>query len=123
MIGTGNVAGLTHILGQQAVLNESHVFTPRLANEFRLGYTRRGNTQQGAALGSSASSALGIPGIPNNAAFNNALPLFTLTGFQQIGPSASTNARFQTAVGELVDNVIFTRGAHSIKAGVDARRY
>ncbi|WP_419804927.1 carboxypeptidase regulatory-like domain-containing protein [Terriglobus sp.] len=122
-IGTGNVAGLTHILGQQAVVNESHVFTPGLANELRLGYTRRGNTQQGAVLSGNASAALGIPGIPNNAAFNNALPLFTLTGFQQIGPSASTNARYQTSVGELVDDVIFTRGAHSIKAGVDARLY
>ena len=123
VIGTGNVAGLTHILGQQLVVNASHVFTPRLANEFRVGYTRRGNTQQGASLGASASAALGIPGVPNNAAFNNALPLFTLTGLQQIGPSAGTNARYQTSVGELVDDVIYTRGAHSIKAGVDARRY
>ncbi|GAA3753194.1 TonB-dependent receptor [Terriglobus aquaticus] len=123
VIGTGNVAGLTHILGQQAVFNETHTFTPFLANELRLGYTRRGNTQQGATLAGSASAALGIPGIPNNAAFNNALPLFTLTGFQQLGPSASTNARYQTSVGELVDNLIVTRGAHSIKAGMDARRY
>ncbi len=123
VIGTGSVTGLTHILGQQAVFNETHVFTPRLANEFRLGYTRRGNTQIGTSLGNTASAALGIPGIPTNAAFNNASPLFTFTGFQQIGPTASTNARYQTAVGEIVDNVIYTRGAHSVKVGVDARRY
>ncbi len=123
VLDTGNVTGLTHTLGQQGVFNETHTFTPRLANEFRLGYTRRGNTQQGATLPGSASAALGIPGIPNNAAFSNAVPLFTFTGFQQLGPSASTNARYQTAVGELVENVIYTRGAHSIKAGVDARRY
>ncbi len=123
VIGTGSVTGLTHILGQQAVFNETHVFTPRLANEFRLGYTRRGNTQVGTTLGNSASAALGIPGIPTNAAFNNALPLFTFTGLQQIGPAASTNARYQTSVGEIVDNIIYTRGAHSVKVGVDARRY
>ncbi len=123
VIGTGSVTGLTHILGQQAVVNETHVFTPRLANEFRSGYTRRGNTQVGTTLGNSASAALGIPGIPTNAAFNNALPLFTFTGFQQIGPAASTNARYQTSVGEIVDTIIYTRGAHSLKAGVDARRY
>ena len=123
VISTGNVSGLTNILGQQGVLNESHVFSARLANEFRLGYTRRGNTQAGATLNGTASNALGIPGIPTNAAFNNALPLFTFTGFQQLGPSVSTNARYQTAVGELVDNIIFTRGAHSLKAGIDARRY
>jgi len=123
LIGTNNVTGLTHILGQQAVFNETHVFSPVLANEFRLGYTRRGNTQQGTQLGSTASNALGIPGIPTNAAFNNALPLFTFTGFQQLGPAASTNARYQTSVSELVDNLILTRGAHSLKAGMDARRY
>ena len=123
VIGTGSVTGLTHILGQQAVFNETHVFSPRLANEFRLGYTRRGNTQIGTALGNTASAALGIPGIPTNAAFSNVLPLFTFTGFQQLGPAASTNARYQTAVGEMVDNVIYTRGAHSVKVGVDARRY
>ncbi len=123
VIGTGSVTGLTNILGQQAVFNETHVFTPRLANEFRLGYTRRGNTQVGTTLGNTASAALGIPGIPTNASFNNALPLFTFTGFQQLGPAASTNARYQTSVGELVDNIIYTRGAHSLKVGVDARRY
>ena len=123
VISTGNVSGLTSILGQQVVLNESHVFSARLANEFRLGYTRRGNTQIGSTLNGTASGALGIPGIPTNAAFNNALPLFTFTGLQQLGPSASTNARYQTAVGEVVDNLILTRGAHSLKAGVDARRY
>ncbi len=123
VIGTGSVTGLTNILGQQAVFNETHVFTPRLANEFRLGYTRRGNTQVGTTLGNTTSAALGIPGIPTNASFNNALPLFTFTGFQQLGPAASTNARYQTSVGELVDNIIYTRGAHSLKVGVDARRY
>ncbi|HEY9137649.1 MAG TPA: carboxypeptidase regulatory-like domain-containing protein, partial [Terriglobus sp.] len=37
--------------------------------------------------------------------------------------SASTFARYQTAVGELNDTVLWTKGAHSVKAGIDARRY
>ena len=92
VIGTGGIAGLSHVLGQQAVFNETHTFTTRLLNDFRLGYTRRGNTIDGPTLGSTASATLGIPGIPTNAAFNNALPLFTFTGFQQLGPAASTFA-------------------------------
>jgi hypothetical protein len=86
VLGTGGVAGLSNVLGQQAVANETHVFTARLLNDLRLGYTRRGNTMEGATLADTASSALGIPGIPTNAAFNNALPSFTFTGFQQLGP-------------------------------------
>ncbi len=123
VIGTSSVTGLSNILGQQIAINETHTFSPTLVNNFRIGYTRRGNTQAGALLGSTASNALGIPGIPTNAALSNALPLFTFTGFQQIGSSASTSQQYQTAVGELVEQVIFTRGAHSLKAGADLRRY
>ncbi|HEX3892067.1 MAG TPA: carboxypeptidase-like regulatory domain-containing protein [Terracidiphilus sp.] len=123
VIGTGGVSGLSNVLGQQAVFNETHAFSPHLLNDFRIGYTRRGNTITGATLGDTASSALGIPGIPTNAAFSNALPLFTLTGFQQLGPSASTFSQYQTAVWQAVDTVVFTRGRHAIKAGTDLRWY
>lgn len=123
VLGTGGVVGLSRVLGQQAVLNETHAFSDHLLNDFRLGYTRRGNGLAGPVLNDTASAALGIPGIPTNAAFNNALPLFTFTGFQQLGPSASTFAQYQTAVWEAVDSVVFTRGKHALKAGMDLRWY
>lgn len=122
-LGTGAVPGLSNVLGQQAVLNETHIFSPRLVNNATGGYTRRSNNIAGPILDNTASTSLGIPGIPTNAAFNNALPLFTLTGFQQLGPSASTFASFQTAVWQLVDTAVYTRGAHAIKAGIDFRWY
>ena len=123
VIGTGGVAGLSNVLGQQAVFDETHTFSSHLVNDFRVGYTRRGNTIAGATLGNTASSALGIPGIPTNAAFSNALPLFTFTGFQQLGPSASTFSQYQTAVWQAVDTVVFTRGRQTMKAGADLRWY
>ncbi len=123
VLGTGGVVGLSNVLGQQAVFNEAHTFSPRWLNVFAVGYTRRGNSVAGPTLGTTASSALGIPGIPTNAAFNNALPLFTLTGIQQLGPSASTFAQFQTAVWQMVDTVNYTKGPHAIKAGLDFRWY
>ena len=123
VIGTGNVAGLSHVLGQQAVFNETHTFSPRLLNDYRLGYTRRGNGIGGPVLGNTASAALGIPGIPTNAAFSNALPLFTFTGFQQLGPPASTFAQYQTAVWQTTDTLVYTRGRHAFKFGLDYRFY
>jgi hypothetical protein len=123
VIGTGGVAGLSHVLGQQAVFDETHTFTTRLLNDFRLGYTRRGNIIDGPTLGSTASATLGIPGIPTNASFNNALPLFTFTGFQQLGPSASTFSAYQTAVWQMVNSVGLVRGRHAFKAGIDFRWY
>ena len=123
VLGTGNVPGLSNLLGQQAVFNETHTFTPRLLNDLRFGYTRRGNTSAGPLLPGTASSALGIPGIPTNAAFSDALPLFTFTGFQQLGPPPSTFAEFQTVVTQLVDTFNFSRGHHDVKAGADIRWY
>ena len=123
VIGTGSVAGLSHVLGQQAVFNETHTFSPRLLNDYRLGYTRRGNGIGGPTLGNTASSALGIPGIPTNAAFSNALPLFTFTGFQQLGPPASTFAQYQTAVWETTDTLVYTAGRHAFQFGLDYRFY
>ncbi len=123
VIGTGGVAGLSHVLGQQAVFSETHTFTDHLLNDVRLGYTRRGNTIAGPTLADTASAALGISGIPTNAAFNNALPLFTFTGFQQLGPSASTSSQYQTAVWQFLESLSYTRGRHTLKGGMDARWY
>ncbi len=123
VLGTGGVAGLSNVLGQQAVFNETHTFSVHFLNDLRLGYTRRSNNIVGTILGNTASASLGIPGIPTNAAFNNALPLFTFTGFQQLGPSASTFSNYQTGVWQAVDTLTFTRGRHTFKAGGDLRWY
>jgi hypothetical protein len=123
VVGTGGVTGLSHVTGQQAVYSETHTFSDHMLNDLRVGYTRRGNTSAGTTLGNTASSALGIRGVPTNAAFNNALPLFTFTGVQQLGSVASTSAAFQTAVWELVDGLSYVHGSHTIKGGIDFRSY
>ncbi len=121
--GTGNVSGLSHVLGQQAVFNETHTFGSRLLNDARVGYTRRSNNIVGASLPGTASSALGIPGIPAGSAFANALPLFTITGEQQVGSSASVFSQYQTGVWEVVDTFQVDAGAHALKLGGDLRWY
>lgn len=123
ILGTNGVAGLSHVLGQQAVFDEVHTFAPSLVNDVHVGYTRRSNNIVGPSLATAASAALNIPGIPTNAAFNDALPLFTFTGFQQLGPAASTFSRYQTAVWQGEETLVFTRGRHAFKAGGDLRFY
>jgi hypothetical protein len=123
VLGTDNVTGLTHVLGQQIVLDETHTVTPFLLNDVRLGYTRRGNSQLGQQLSGPAGAALGIPNIPIGSGYGNTFPQFTFTGFQQLGSRSSATGRYQTAVGELVDSLSFEHGPHSIKVGADLRRY
>lgn len=123
VLGTNNVTGLAHVLGQQAVVNEAHFFGARLLNDLRAGYTRRSNKIAGTTLSGSASGALGIPSIPANAAFNNALPQFTLTGMQQIGSSSGTFSNYETSVTQIVDSISRAAGAHTVRAGADMRWY
>lgn len=121
--GTGNVSGLSRVFGQQAVFNEIHSFRTRLLNDTRVGYTRRSNNIVGASLSGPASAALGIPGIPTGSAFANALPLFTITGQQQIGSSANVFSQYQTGVWEVVDTFSIGAGRHAFKFGSDLRWY
>ncbi|MDE1176406.1 MAG: TonB-dependent receptor [Edaphobacter sp.] len=121
ILSTGNVIGLSRTLGQQYVANETHSFNPRTVNEVRFGYTRRALGRLGAQLNNTASAALGIPGIPTNAAFNNALPVFAISGITQLGPSASTFSNFSTNVTQVFDMVTRVQGRHALKAGMDLR--
>jgi hypothetical protein len=124
--GSGNLTsgaiGRTDTRAQAAVLSYVHSFGSRaIANDLRLGYTRRSVARTGLLLGNAPSSALGLPGIPTNAAYENALPTFTIDGFQQLGSSANTNSDSSTDVTQLVDTLSLQRGRHSLKAGLDFR--
>jgi hypothetical protein len=123
--GSGNLTsgaiGPTDTRALAAVLSHGHSFGPRALNELRLGYTRRSVARTGLLLDGTPSAALGIPGIPTNAAYENAMPTFTIDGFQQLGSPANTSSDSTTDVTQLVDTVSLQRGRHSLKAGVDFR--
>ena len=123
--GSGNITtgviGLTDTLGQQVVGSYIHVFNAKTLNELRVGYTRRSFERRGVQLDASPSDSLTIPGIPTNGAFNNALPIFNIAGYQQIGSPSNTNSNFRTDVTELVDTVSRQMGSHAIKFGLDFR--
>jgi Carboxypeptidase regulatory-like domain len=123
--GSGNLTtgaiGRTDTRSEAGVLGYVHTFGTRFVNDLRLGYTRRSVVRTGLLLDGTPSDALGLPGIPTNAAYENALPTFTLSGFQQLGSSANTNSDSATDVTQLVDTLSWQRGRHALKAGVDFR--
>jgi len=86
----------------QPALAETHVFSPRLVNEFRFGLNRWQNTL-----------ALGTPGVPR--------VLDVASGAAGFGgawvPQAFTENAFDYS-----DVVNLSRGPHSMKAGVEFRR-
>src|SRR4030095_9431149 len=123
--GSGNITqgalGFQKSRGYQAVGNYLHVFSQRIINESRVGYTRRSIDRRALLLDSPASQSLGLPGIPQNAAFQNELPTFTIAGLQQLGPSANTDSLFNTDVIQVFDSVGWQHARHSMKFGVDFR--
>ena len=106
MLGSGNYAGLSHVLGQQAVFNETHTFTPHLLNDLRLGYTRRGNTTDGILLGDPASAATGHSGNSDERGVQQcAAAVYRSPDFSRLESSPSTFSQYQTGVWQLVDTV------------------
>ncbi len=90
--------------------------SPSMLNQARFGYTRRDVDQT-----SLQNGGITVPGAPASA-FPSTLPIFTVTGFQQIGPTTAANSNFTTSVTEFLDTFSMVRGRHTFKFGTDLRR-
>ena len=104
-------------------INWTHVFTPNLLNEFRVGVAHYHNTAQESDYGSNDSTNLGIPGI-NISQFDSGLVGIQIGAFTSplVGYSASLPWVRAEANIDLVDNVTKTHGNHTFTFGFDMRR-
>ena len=102
--------------GYQGVAEHSWTLSPSLLNEARFGYTRRESNGVGPL-----NNGLSVPGIPTNS-FSSALPTFSVSGYQQVGPPAGANSRFTTSVAEYMDTLSLVKGKHTLAFGADIRR-
>ncbi len=118
--GSGNLtSGVTgHALTRGNSIASEYLWTlsPSVLNQFRFGYTKRAVDQTSLQHG-----GITVPGAPVSA-FPSTLPIFTVTGFQQIGPASAANTRFKTSVTEFLDTFSLARGRHTLKFGTDIRQ-
>jgi len=118
--GSGSVttAVIGHAITRGDALAGDYTWTlsPATLNQFRVGYSRRDFNQS-----SLQDGGITIPGLPANS-FASVLPVFTVTGLQQIGPTTAANSNFTTSITEFLDTFTSIRGRHTIKFGVDFRR-
>jgi hypothetical protein len=96
----------------------NYVVTPHLVNELRAGYTGSNSSTDFGLSASTIQSELGLqlPGPPPPGA---AVPNFNISGFT--ATSATYTQFSRTATRQLIDNVTFTRGGHTLKMGGDYR--
>src|ERR1700680_2064320 len=113
---TSGVIGHAITRGDGVAAEYDWTLSPAMLNQARFGYTRRDVNQT-----SLQNGGITIPGAPASA-FPSTLPIFTVTGYQQIGPTTAANAKFTTSVTEFLDTFSMVRGRHTIKFGTDIRR-
>jgi hypothetical protein len=113
---TSGVIGHAITRGDAFVGDYNWTASARTLNQFRVGYSRRDLNQV-----SLQNGGITIPGLPANS-FSSVLPIFTVTGLQQIGPTTAANSNFTTSITEFLDTFTVLRGRHTIKFGADIRR-
>jgi hypothetical protein len=113
---TSGVIGHAVTHGDAFAGDYNRVLSPAALNQFRFGYSRRDLDQS-----SLQNGGIAVPGLPANS-FGSVLPIFTVAGFQQIGPTTAANSNFTTSITEFLDTFTLVRRRHTIKFGADIRR-
>lgn len=113
---TSGVSGHALTRGDGVAAEYDWTRSPTLLNTARFGYSRRVLNQE-----SLQNGGITVPGTPANS-FPDTLPVFLVSGYQQVGPTAGANDQFATSVTEYQDTVSVLRGRHTIKFGFDIRR-
>jgi hypothetical protein len=102
------------------LLSDTHTFTPTLVNEFRFGLVRGYNPYSGPINGPEIVKELGLTNLPANLPDVEALPAFTITGYQ--GISQIVYWRPAEMIYQWQDNLSWIHGRHTIKVGADIWR-
>ena len=109
----------------QAVLSETHIFSPTAINTARYGWTRffvyAKNWDAGLQLAS--PSNLNIPGVLKASnPLTDGLPVMTFTGYTAIGDAGNSPTNIGTNNYQWDDDLTLVRGKHSLDFGFDLIR-
>ncbi len=108
---------------QHAAAAYTHIFSPTLINDVRIGFNRYRDDYT--LAGTTPTENLGVElGVPNSNpnSLQTGLPIFSPASYEGIGMSRSLPIYRRENTFEELDNVTWTKGSHTIKFGVDVRR-
>ncbi len=105
------------------VVTDSHIFSPNVINEFRIGRSGVFNKQYIGLKTSDVISMLGLTGIPSvlTSDERHNVPDLNITGVQYITPWVGDGTG-GNHLWEIFDNVTMTHKRHTIKAGTNWRK-
>ncbi len=111
-------------LGRDAVLSWTHIFSPTVVNEARVGFSRLVTLRVGANANVDEFKAFGIGGYdPTTAAANNGgLPAISLGRYSSpIGGNDWLPTKEYNNEWDLIENLSIVKGTHSLKVGGEFR--
>jgi Carboxypeptidase regulatory-like domain len=119
--GFGCNTGLTtQLIG----IVETHTFTSNLTNEVRLGFNRLRQPRIQEDNSVDFAGQFNIPGtFFGETPFNGGVPQVSITGYSTIGGANNLPQDRRDNTYQIVDNVIWTKSAHTLKFGGDIRRF
>jgi len=104
----------------QAVLSETHVFSPRLINTTRFGWSRFFINAKNWDAGLNLPTTLGIPGVEiNGDPRSDGLPIFAFSGYTPIGDNGNNPTQIGTNNYQTDDNINLNLGKHSLDIGFE----
>ena len=105
-----------------AVVSDTHLLSPTLINELRLGYTRFFNANINQGLGTNYTQQAGIGGFELTSQNFPGFPQLSISGFQGIAGNTFQPLVNPSNMYEIVDGIHMIRGAHTITFGADLRK-
>jgi carboxypeptidase family protein/TonB-dependent receptor-like protein len=106
--------------GQNAMVSETHVFSPSFINEARFAFNRIASAVLHENRGRSINQQVGLPELSNNPR-DFGLSFITITGFSPLGDEFNNPQDSVTNTFQFLDNASYARGKHLLKFGFDFR--
>jgi hypothetical protein len=107
----------------QAVLSETHIFSPTTINTARFGWSRFFVLAQNWDAGLNLPTQLGIPGVEiAGDSRSDGLPVMSFSGYTTIGDAGNSPTQIGTNNYQVDDNVNLVRGKHSLDIGFEVVR-
>jgi hypothetical protein len=111
----------SHDSYQMAGLDWTHIFNPKLVNEFKLGYNRYQIREVDQDLGNNLAASLGIEGIRNIGSVSSGIPNLNFSGYADMGADETTPQSGAVNTFQIGDTLTQVVGSHTLSYGVDIR--
>lgn len=106
---------------RSVAISETHIFSPKLINEARLGYNRINSHRYQLNSNTNVSAQLGFPGVPFGPDLGGLPQISINDGTATLGSTGFLPAIEKQNTFVLTDNLTWAHGRHSLKFGAEIR--